>query len=392
MTNPANILIVDDLEINRNVLNDTIITLGHNPSLAENGRAALERIRNECPDLVLLDIIMPEMDGYQVLEHLKQDKQLRHLPVIVISAIDEMESIVRCIKQGADDYLTKPFDPTLLEARIASSLEKKHLRDLELQHRREIEEYNRTLEQRVNEKTKELSEAYAKLGILDKAKSDFLGLISHEFHTPLTGMLSASEKVFAEDLDEATRNNVQKAFRSSLKRLIVIVKQALVLTKIQVSREIFPTTPNTVQFILTSAAKLASEFAGLRQVNIGQAPDCEVSFLGEKELHTQALAALLKTAVMYSGEGGTVQMSCECTEREVTVGIHANGRSVPRGTLPKFFSVFSILDPVGIGEDLGLGPAVAERIITLFDGSVSVENQGDTGMSLKAKMVRADKK
>jgi sigma-B regulation protein RsbU (phosphoserine phosphatase) len=100
-----------------------------NLTTANDGREALELLRSHSFDLVLLDIMMPQMDGYQVLEHLKGDAALRHLPVIMISAVDEIESVIRCIELGAEDYLPKPFNATLLRARVGASLEKKRLRD-----------------------------------------------------------------------------------------------------------------------------------------------------------------------------------------------------------------------------------------------------------------------
>ena len=127
MIGPANILIVDDIERNRKVLNKIIVALKHIPLLAEDGLSALAQIEKLAPDLVLLDILMPEMDGYEVLECLKSSKDLRHIPVIMISAVDELESVVRCIEKGADDYLIKPFNPTLLKARINACLENKRI-------------------------------------------------------------------------------------------------------------------------------------------------------------------------------------------------------------------------------------------------------------------------
>ena len=125
------ILVVDDNRLNRLKLSRGLEQQGHIVAAAENGQQALEMVRAHSFDLVLLDIVMPEMDGYQVLERMKGDNTLRDIPVIVISAVDEMDSIVKCIKMGAEDYLPKPFDPVLLRARIGASLEKKWLRDQE---------------------------------------------------------------------------------------------------------------------------------------------------------------------------------------------------------------------------------------------------------------------
>jgi serine phosphatase RsbU (regulator of sigma subunit) len=135
----ARILIVDDTESNRDLLSRRLEKQGHVVAAVEGGAAALERLRAEPFDLVLLDIMMPDMNGYEVLERLKADRDLRHLPVIMITAITEMESVVRCIELGAEDHLPKPFNATLLRARIESSLARKRLRDREQVHARALE-------------------------------------------------------------------------------------------------------------------------------------------------------------------------------------------------------------------------------------------------------------
>ncbi len=133
------ILIVDDNEMNRDMLSRRLVRHGHTVAMAENGRRALECLQGQSFDLVLLDIMMPEMNGYQVLEAMKTNDHLRDVPVIMISAVDELESVVRCIQLGAEDYLPKPFNPVLLRARIGAVLDKKRLRDQERAYLRQIE-------------------------------------------------------------------------------------------------------------------------------------------------------------------------------------------------------------------------------------------------------------
>lgn len=128
---PGRILVVDDNEMNRDLLSRRLRQQGHTVSVAENGRQALEKIAAEGLDLVMLDIMMPELDGYQVLEKMRAGGILERLPVIMISAVTEIESVVRCIEMGATDYLPKPFNPVLLKARVGATLEKKRLRDKE---------------------------------------------------------------------------------------------------------------------------------------------------------------------------------------------------------------------------------------------------------------------
>ena len=125
----ARLLVVDDNKVNRLLLARSLELQGHGVDSAENGRVALEMLRREGFDLVLLDMEMPEMDGFAVLEQMMADLQLRDLPVIVTSSLEGIDNIVRCIELGAVDYLTKPVNPVMLKARIAASLEKKRLRD-----------------------------------------------------------------------------------------------------------------------------------------------------------------------------------------------------------------------------------------------------------------------
>jgi adenylate cyclase len=144
----GSILVVDDNEINRDLLSRYLARLGHTVQSAPDGRKALEMIDSGAFDLVLLDIMMPELNGYQVLQHLKDSSNWRDLPVIMISALDEMDSVVRCIELGAADYLSKPFNPVLLRARVGACLEKKRLRDLEKEQKRQLQELNAALEVR----------------------------------------------------------------------------------------------------------------------------------------------------------------------------------------------------------------------------------------------------
>jgi adenylate cyclase len=125
----SRVLVVDDNKVNRLLLTRNLELMGHRVSTAENGRVALDVLRREAFDLLLLDIEMPEMNGFQVLEQLANDLQLRDLPVIVTSSLEGLDNVVRCIELGAEDYLTKPVNPVLLKARIRASLEKKRLRD-----------------------------------------------------------------------------------------------------------------------------------------------------------------------------------------------------------------------------------------------------------------------
>jgi adenylate cyclase len=150
------ILVVDDNQDNRDMLARRLMRQSYEVLSAAGGRAALETLAARPVDLVLLDVMMPDLDGYAVLQRMKGDQALRDIPVLMISALDEMESVVRCIQLGAEDYLPKPFDPVLLQARIGACLEKKRLHDQEARYRQELAEWNQKLEHRVAEQVAQL--------------------------------------------------------------------------------------------------------------------------------------------------------------------------------------------------------------------------------------------
>jgi len=130
--------VVDDDENNRDLLSRQIQRQGHTVEMASSGQQALARVAATPYDLILLDILMPDLPGYSVLEQLKASEVHHHIPIIMISALDELDTVVRCIAMGAEDYLPKPCDPILLRARVEASLEKKHLRDQEIDYLKQV--------------------------------------------------------------------------------------------------------------------------------------------------------------------------------------------------------------------------------------------------------------
>jgi putative two-component system response regulator len=154
------VLIVDDLAANRELLSKLTAQLGHLASEAEDGLMALQECTISPPDLVLLDIEMPGMDGRQVLGALKSSEKTARIPVVMVSGLDALDTVVTCIKLGADDYFTKPFDATLMKARMDALLERKRLQDREHQLAQQLEQYNSRLQELVNAQVKQIADGH----------------------------------------------------------------------------------------------------------------------------------------------------------------------------------------------------------------------------------------
>ena len=190
MTTPAavalpGILIVDDAVANLELLSVMLQERGYEPRPVPSGKLALLAAQADPPDLILLDVNMPEMDGFEVCARLKAEPALKDIPVIFLSAFAETLDKVRAFSLGAVDYVTKPFQVDEVEARVRT-----HLAIRSLQ--RQLSERNEDLERLVAERTQELAQAYEQLLGLDRLKADLLQMISHEIRTPVNGVLGVS--------------------------------------------------------------------------------------------------------------------------------------------------------------------------------------------------------
>jgi signal transduction histidine kinase len=231
-------------------------------------------------------------------------------------------------------------------------------------------------------RTRELREAHARLKILDQAKSEFLNLISHELRTPLNGLLGIGEFVFEELYSNSENKELRDLFELSRLRILSILDDALLLTQIEVEGDKFRPAPIPACVALTRAVAGAAEFAKSRQVSLGSPPTTPGFILGQVDLVVRALTALLETAVKFSKTGETVELGCDASPDSIRVMITSRGEMIPVDVLAKFFDLFSISEASTPGGNLGLGPAVAARILSLFGGSVAVENCNPSGVRL----------
>jgi two-component system, sensor histidine kinase and response regulator len=368
-------MIVDDNPANLKLLEDMLLQQGHGVSSFPLGRLALAAAMKNPPDLILLDINMPEMNGYQVCERLKAIAELSAIPVIFLSALNETQDKVNGFRRGAVDYISKPFQFEEVYARVETHLQLHNLR-------RALKLDNERLEEAVAARTRELAEANQRLTILDRSKSEFLNLISHEFRTPLNGLLGVGELILEEMPPTEENRELHRMFERSRQRILSILDDALLLTQIDVKGEGFRSAPVSLRVALDRAIKTVAKFAESRQVTLAP-PSTELGFVqGDEDLLARAFHALIETAIKFSMEGEMVRLSHEFVLDSPRVIIESRGRSIPISALGKFFDVLSIGEAMTPGGDLGVGPALAYRIVSLFGGSVNVVNRTPSGISL----------
>lgn len=377
---PATIMIVDDTPYIRLMLKDKMEVMGYQSISADNGLSALARLRQATVDVILCDLLMPEMDGFKFLETLKADNHLCDIPVIMISALDDTESVVRCIDLGAIDFLFKPFDDKLLKVRVESVLRDRKLNELERNYFKLIEGYNVSLENEVREKTDKLVKANEQLNILDQSKNDFLKLISHELRTPLNGISVAGELAFAGGTGEEDLETYREIFNTSYRRLLTIVEQALLLTQIQTSEDSFTLKPLQLTSILSEALEKNAALMTSKSVGISVPNLDGIQIKGENKLLVEAFSAVFETAIKFSSEGQTIELRAELAGEQHRLVVETSGYSIPAEVLPRFFEILSIGEAIVPGGDFGLAPPLAERVFRLFGSRIEVENTQDNGV------------
>jgi two-component system, sensor histidine kinase and response regulator len=378
----ATIMAVDDNPANLKLLERMLGQAGYGVRSFSRGRPALISAALNPPDLILLDINMPELTGYEVCQQLKSDARLAQIPVIFLSALSQTEDKVKALRCGGVDYISKPFEFEEMKARVQT-----HLTLCRLQ--RALQSQNERLEQAVAARTAELAEANQRLTILDRSKNEFLALISHEFRTPLNGLLGVGELVLSDLTASPENDELRGMFEVSRQRILAILDDAMLLTQIDVQREKFLAGAVKLSLALKRAAGMSTEIARSRQVRLAPLSGGDGMVVGDEDLLVKALTALMETAVKFSEQDQTVQIAWRADSDSMVVTIESHGKAIPTDQITKFFDLFSIGEASTPGGDLGLGPPVACRILALFGGTVTVANRDPSGIRLTISLKRA---
>lgn len=367
--NIADILIVDDSPANAKMLSMLFKKNGYGARVAFDGKTVFEIVREYLPDLILLDIDMPDMDGYEVCRILKLDERVRGIPVIFMSSLSETLDKINAFKVGGVDYVTKPFHVAEILARVET-----HLRIRRIQN--ELSCQKQSLEQVIQEHKIQLAETCQRLADMDHVKDEFLNIVSQKLRIPVDGM-SGFEKLRFNENDPA-HGALDDLFNTSRKNMMMVLDEALLLSQAKVSGDTVISPQSTPLALI-----LGEAVAKLRADGMDPCPKislADVNLSGDSSLLVKAFYHLIETAAKFSS-GGAAALRCRRTFASAEITISAEGRTIPDELIANLFDVFAVSKPIRDVGDLGLGPSVAHRILSLFGGSVTVRNDEPAGVS-----------
>jgi DNA-binding response OmpR family regulator len=354
----STILIVDDTPENLRVLGELLEADGYEVRVATDGPQGRDIAAHSAVDLILLDVMMPGEDGYEVCKQLKASKTTVDIPVVFLTALDSADDEAKGLKLGAVDYITKPFQLGLVRARVANHLALHSARQ-------ELKRHNKQLETIVAERTKELAEAHARLLSLDSAKYDFLQLIYQELWASGTGLVDVGRQALGR-LDPRSDGVLIARYEEVQTRLFDTLNQALLLAGSLAGDSAPPARPVRLDVVLRDATDKLSAVAASRGVTL--TADGTALAAGDLDLVFQSLTTLVHAAVLAADEGSIVEASV--AEADGTAVVTLSAVSAVEGW-DDAFSPENRFHPSILGRSLGLALPLAAKIAQAQHGSVT---------------------
>lgn len=370
----ANLLVVDDTEINVDLLVETLAG-DYAVRVALDGESALRSVARALPDLILLDVMMPGMDGFEVCRRLKEDPAARNIPVIFLTALSQEEDEARGLELGAADYISKPFTPALVKARVRNHLE--------------LKKYRNHLEALVESQTHELAETHARLKALDAARQDYLCAISHELRTPANGVLSVAELVLLEMVEGDQLDEYRALFEQARQRLMSVIDGALRLAELQGGDATLKMAPVDLSDIVATVRDRLREGFSRRGLSLAMPPVKPEIVFGNEELIDQSVTTALKVAKRLAIPGTSIDLRC-CEETgRVILLFEIRGRAMPEKLEKTFFDTFSPERTASYVEDLGLAVPLVADFMRAMGGNVAVRST-PTGQVIELDFLKND--
>ncbi len=371
---PEKILLVDDQPKNIQVAGTLLTTNGYEVEFATDGFKALYWLGEESFDLVLLDVMMPGMDGFETCRKLKQLPGGADIPVIFLTAKSDTDSLIEGFEAGGVDYLSKPFQAEEMLVRVRTHLEMKQMRAM-------LRDVNKWLQAEVSmktmelmEKNRELQNILTKVETLDKSKDNFLKIISHEIRTPLNGIIGASF-LLKSMVTSPEQIEFFDMLDISLKRLESFSFTALQITQLQASGNTFPKKLLEVRELVEEAKTIA--LAGQARQFVLESADVP-PLNANKELFVTALVKLLDNSVRYSPPGSTITLKVQQRSNGVHFTLTDQGPGFSPEVLLRKFELF-VTGETHVDKNPGMSLALVRFIIEVHGGNIDLYNNAEEG-------------
>ncbi len=371
ITNNYKVLIVDDVPKNIQILGNILSKEGYQIAYANNGDQALTILNHQNFDLILLDIMMPGKDGYEVCKILKQQSKTKETPIIFLTAKADMDSIIKGFEVGGQDYITKPFNSLELLARAKTHIQLHH-------QKKALAEMNQRLEEMVKERTIQLENAYERLGQLEKTKTEFLSIISHELRTPLNGIEGLTTL-----LNQTKLSPKQQEYLAFLKevsdRLARFSDIALLITSLKVNKYEPDLIPTAVKYLTEMAVEHFNEtHKGLNLSIEIENIDQQLMIEADAELIRKSLEMIIENAVKYGSKEGKITLKTQVTNGKVSISCLDDGPGFNKESLNRDFELFASGDILH-QEGTGLSLAAIKLIMDFHGGGITIENRKEGG-------------
>ena len=384
----GDLLIVDDKIDNLRLLFTTLSQEGYEVRRVLSGKQALKAIEFEPPDLILLDIKMPDMDGYEVCSRLKQNQKTKEIPVIFLSALSEAIDKVKAFEVGGADYITKPFQLSEVIARIENQLKVKRLQQ-------RIQEQNQDLEARVEARTEELqqknrelleyqqklSQALSKEKEISNFKSNIIKIINHEFRTPLTIIFASVELLerAINQLDLEQQRSIFQRIEEAVKYLKFLFEEVLFFDKEQIEQVTLEQESfNLVDFCSNLVAELTANTKTGQTIKFEAKGDFEEVNL-HRDILRQILLNLLSNAIKFSPENCKIEFKVIGEPERVRFIVKDKGIGIPLPNQEKLFDSFYRGDNVGNIGGTGLGLSIVKKCVDLYQGQIEFDSAVGVG-------------